>query len=168
MSERHELVRHFVATLAYRTQKALRDAPEGFEHFRTGNGARTPWEILCHMTSVLGYARAQFIGDDFEVDCCDDWPEEIRRFHDMLHDLSEIMESQRDPTDVDLTRILQGPLADAMTHVGQLAMLRRLAGHPVEPENFMRARIDGSNTSVHQPMPVSPGLRDGSGAAPLD
>jgi hypothetical protein len=63
--------------------------------------------------------------------------------------------------------ILQGPLSDAMTHSGQLALLRRLAGHPVEPENFMRAHIDPHNIGKDQPPPASPGRRDGSGAGPL-
>ena len=66
-----------------------------------------------------------------------------------------------------LEAIVQGPISDAMTHAGQLALLRRLAGHPVEPENFIAAQIDPDVVGADQPPPASPGHRDGSGAAPL-
>lgn len=167
MTDHHQLLRHFVATLAYRTRKALRGAPADFGRFGAGNGTRTPQQILCHMTSVLGYARARFIGGTYEVELCDAWEEEVRRFHGMLADLSELLEKGEEPSDTTLPRLLQGPLSDAMTHVGQLAMLRRLAGHPVEPEDFIVADIRASNVSEDQPPPVSPGRRDGSGAAPV-
>ena len=129
---------------------------------------RTPHELVCHMTSVLGYARAQFgTGAVERLTPCATWNEELERFHGTLLDLSELLEAAAEPRDVPLESILQGPFSDAMTHAGQLALLRRLAGDPVEPENFIRARIDPKNVGADQPAPASPGNRDGSGAAPL-
>ena len=119
------------------------------------------------MTSVLGYARAQFGVDTFHITPCDTWDEELERFHRMLADLSRLLAAGTEPAHVSLEAILQGPLSDAMTHAGQLALLRRLAGSPVEPENFVAARIDPDVVGADQPQPVSPGRRDGSGAAPV-
>ncbi len=164
MTESHELLRHFLATLAYRTQKSLRGAPEEFADYRAGNQVRTPHELLCHMTSVLGYARAQFIGGTYDIAPCGTWTEEVARYHAMLADLSTLLSSRAEPSGVGLDAILQGPFSDAMTHAGQLALLRRLAGCPVEPENFMRAQIDAENVGEDQAAPASPGRRDGSGS----
>ena len=80
----------------------------------------------------------------------------------MLADLSDLLEAGAQPSDVSLEAILQGPLSDAMTHSGQLALIRRLAGYPVEPENFMRAHIDPDVVGEDQPSPASPGRRDGA------
>lgn len=168
MTERHQLLRHLLGTLVYRTQKALRGAPHDFAQFSPGNGVRTPQEIVCHMTSVLGYARAQFIGGGYSIGLCGSMDEEVVRFHEMLAGLAEILEGGAEPSGTTTLRLVQGPFSDAMTHVGQLALLRRLFRHPVEPENFMMARIDASNVGPNQPGPVRPGRRDGSGAAAIE
>jgi hypothetical protein len=167
VTTKHQLLRHFLAALAYRTQKAVRGMPESFAHFSAGNRVRTPQELICHMTSVLGYARAQFGGGTSAIALCATWREEVGRFHAMLKDLSDVLKTGDEPLDASLEAILQGPLSDAMTHAGQLVLLRRLAGHPVQPENFMRAHVDPDNVSADQPPPASPGRRDGSGADPL-
>lgn len=167
-SDNHQLLRHFLATLAYRTQKAVRGAPEDFATFRAGNRVRTPQEMVCHMTSVLGYARAQLGGRGaYEIAPCATWGEELERFHGMLADLSDLLAAGAEPAGATLEAVLQGPFSDAMTHAGQLAMLRRLAGHPVEPENFFKAGIDPDVVGEDQPTPASPGRRDGSGADPI-
>jgi hypothetical protein len=119
------------------------------------------------MTSVLGYARALFGGGTFDIALCATWSEELGRFHSVLADLSDLLEAGAEPLDISLEAVLQGPFSDAMTHAGQLALLRRLAGHPVEPENFMRAHIDPDIVGEDQPPPASPGRRDGAGADPL-
>jgi hypothetical protein len=139
----------------------------GFAGFSAGNRVRTPQELLCHMTSVLGYARAQFGTATFDIAPCATWDEELERFHAILADLSGLLEAGAQPSGVSLEAVLQGPISDAMTHAGQLALLRRLAGHPVEPENFLAARIDPDVVGGDQPRPASPGRRDGSGADPL-
>jgi hypothetical protein len=150
------LLRHFLAALAYRTQKALRGAPPEFGAFRAGPDVRTPAELVRHMTSVLGYARTFFRGGRYRPDPLPSLGEEIARFHAMLGDLARHLEAGDPLGDATPARLLQGPFADAMTHAGQLAMLRRLAGSPVAPENFVVAAIDPTNLSAEQPPPVSP------------
>src|SRR6267143_733394 len=156
MDDKRSLLRHFLAALAYRTQKALRDAPAEFESFQAGDGVRTPKELVCHMTSVLGYARTFFIGGQYRPEALSSLPEEVGRFHEMLEDLNRHIEAG-DPLleDMSAERLLQGPFADAMTHAGQLAMLRRLAGTPVPPENFIVADIKSERLGIQQAAPVS-------------
>jgi|SRR5436853_3471403 len=157
MDDKRSLLRHFLAALAYRTQKALRDAPSNFESFQAGDGVRTPKELARHMTSVLGYARTFFIGGQYKPKALSSLTEEVVRFHAMVEDLAKHIEAG-DPLLPGMTaeRLLQGPFADAMTHAGQLAMLRRLAGTPVPPENFIAADIAPDRLGVNQPAPVSP------------
>jgi hypothetical protein len=156
----NELLRHFLAALAYRTQKALRDAPADFDDFRAAPGVRTPAELVRHMTSVLGYARTYFVGGQYWPDPLPSLGDEVARFHEMLEDLARHLEAGT-PMREGLTaeRLLQGPLADAMTHAGQLAMLRRLAGSAVAPENFIVADIRAERLGPAQPEPVSPDVR---------
>ena len=157
MDEKRQLLRHFLATLAYRTQKALRGAPAGFASFHAANNVRSPAQIVCHMTSVLGYARTFFIGGSYQAAGLPSLHEEIERFHGMLADLSHHIESGSPLLDgMTAERLLQGPFADAMTHAGQLALLRRLAGVPVAPENFVFAQIDPEQLGPDQAEPSTP------------
>jgi hypothetical protein len=149
------MLRHFLAAIAYRTQKSLRGAPEGFGGFRVAPGVRTPAELVRHMTSVLGYATTFFVGGAFDATPLATLENEVARLHATLSRLHEhfangSFERMRPEG------FLQGPLADAMTHVGQLAMLRRLYGAPVPPENFIFAEVDSRNVSAEQPDPVAP------------
>ena len=157
MSEKRELLRHFLAALAYRAQKALRGAPDGFAEFNAGNQTRTPKELVQHMTSVLGYARTFFVGGSYRPEPLESIEAEIGRFHSILEDLSNHL-ANGDPFLKELTeeRLLQGPFSDAMTHAGQLAMLRRLHGDPVPPENFIVADVRSSNLGPVQANPRSP------------
>jgi hypothetical protein len=157
MNEKNELLRHFLAALAYRTQKALRDAPPSFGDFRAASDVRTPAELIRHMTSVLGYSRTFFVGGQYWPDALPTLEEEIVRFHEMLRDVSLHLKIGT-PLLENMTpeRLLQGPFSDAMTHAGQIAILRRLAGVPVPPENFVVASIDASRVGPDQADPVSP------------
>lgn len=157
MDDKRDLLRHFLAALAYRTQKALRGAPSDFGSFRADDGVRTPAELVRHMTSVLGYARTFFVGGQYWPDPLPSLHHEILRFHDMLQDLARHLETGT-PLQQDMSpeQLIQGPFADAMTHAGQLAMLRRLAGAPVAPENFVVADIDPDRLGPDQADPVSP------------
>jgi hypothetical protein len=157
MSEKQDLLRHFLAALAYRTQKAVRDAPSDFGSFKAAEGVRTPVELVRHMTSVLGYARTFFIGGRYWPDPLPSLQDEIVRFHQMGEDVAGHHEVDA-PLMKGMTaeKLMQGPLADAMTHAGQLAMLRRLSGSPVAPENFVKARIDAERLGTDQAEPVSP------------
>ena len=157
MEPKRKLLNHFLAALAYRTQKALRDAPPDFGSFRAQNGVRTPAELVRHMTSVLGYARTHFIGGSYWPEALDSLDEEVKRFHEMLGLLAQHLRNG-DPLQDDMTeeRLLQGPFSDAMTHAGQLALLRRLAGAPVPPEDFIVAEIQADRLGPDQAEPVSP------------
>ena len=154
------MLRHFLAALAYRTQKALRDAPPDFGDFRAAPGVRTPRQLMRHMTSVLGYARTFYVGGTFEADELPSLDAEVARFHEMLESLGAVIDAS-EPAGVTPEQLLQGPLADAMTHAGQLALLRRLAGAPVPAENFLKADVRAENLGATQPEPRAPGRRDG-------
>ncbi|MEP6706988.1 MAG: hypothetical protein ABJC05_05690 [Pyrinomonadaceae bacterium] len=157
MDDKRSLLRHFLAALAYRTQKALRDAPAEFDNFRAGHETRTPSELVRHMTSVLGYARTYFIGGNYRPEPLPSLKEEIIRFHGMLEELARHIEAGTPLLQgLSAERLLQGPFSDAMTHAGQLAMLRRLAGVPVPPENFIVADVQPERLGIEQAEPVSP------------
>jgi len=157
MEDRRKLLNHFLAALAYRTQKALREAPGDFGSFRVGEGVRTPAELVRHMASVLGYARTFFVGGHYRPEPLVSFAEEIQRFHEVLGLLAQHLRDG-DPMLEGMTeeRLLQGPFSDAMTHAGQLALLRRLAGAPVPPENFIVAEIREERLGPDQAQPVSP------------
>jgi hypothetical protein len=158
MDRDRELLRHFLAAIAYRTQKALRGAPEPFASFSAGHKARTPAELLRHMTSLMGYTRAHFLGGTYpeHPDPLPTFKEEIARFHSMVQAVGDLLASDTPLRDITITQLLQGPLADTMTHVGQLAMLRRLTDSPVPPENFIYADIRADRLSADQPPPARP------------
>jgi len=156
MDDKRRMLRHFLAALAYRTQKALRDAPADFGAFRAGQGVRTPIRLVRHMTSVLGYARTFFVGGEYQADPLPSFEDEIDRFHKMLRDLADHLEAGTALRETTPERLLQGPFSDAMSHAGQLAMLRRLAGMPVAPENFVFAQIDAERLGRDQAEAVSP------------
>jgi hypothetical protein len=156
MDDKRALLQHFLAAIAYRTQKALRGAPASFATFRAAPQVRTPHELVGHMNSVLGFARTFFIGGEYRPKLLPDFEAEVLRFHSMLADLSRHLEEGTPLQGTTPEKLLQGPFSDGMTHAGQLAMLRRLAGAPVAPENFIVARIDATNVGPHQADPVSP------------
>ncbi|MBU0982822.1 MAG: hypothetical protein KKA42_03065 [candidate division Zixibacteria bacterium] len=156
MDAKRAMLRHFLAALAYRTQKALRDAPPEFGSFRASPQSRTPRELVRHMDSVLGYARTFLVGGKYQAPSFDSFGETILHFHEVLADLARHFEAETDFGDINAEILLQGPLSDAMTHAGQLAMLRRLSGSPVPPENFIFARISPVNLGQDQPPPARP------------
>lgn len=152
---RRDVLRHFLAAIAYRTQKALRGAPVGFADFRADVGVRTPHELLRHMSDVLGYARTTFTGGTWRARSLPTFAEEIERFHEILEDLGRLV-AETPFGGATPPQLLQGPLADVMTHAGQLAMLRRLEGSPVPPENFIVAEVDPDNLGSDQAAAASP------------
>jgi hypothetical protein len=158
VTESRRLLQHFLAALAYRTQKALRDAPSSFPDFSAGEKVRTPRELLWHMTGLIGYARTMLRGGRFQPPQLDTFEEEIDRFHETLEALLEDLANSDLEAPISDQQFLQGPLADAMTHAGQLAVLRRLHGHPVPSENFIFANISAENVTRNQPEAVQPDL----------
>lgn len=139
---KREFLRHAVATLAYRGGKVLRDVPESFASFRVGETTRTPSQILAHVGDLLDWAASLATGkEEWHEATPSPWGQEVARFYDALNTLDTHLAS-----DAALGRpceqIFQGPVADALTHFGQLAMLRRLAGQPVRGENYATAEIE--------------------------
>ncbi len=159
MDETPHMVRHFLAALAYRFHKAVKDAPEGFARLDAGHGIRSPLDIVHHVNGVLGYGRT--VLETGEVDYWHpvpdlDWQQEVALVHRTLRAIDTFLAAETGIDPDRLMRLLQGPLSDAMTHVGQLAMLRRIAGSPVHAENFYRADIRAGQVGEEQPEPVSP------------
>lgn len=141
----NEFLVHSVRALAYRTEKALRDAPDDFLDFTPGRGVRTTRELLAHMSDVLAFTRGRLEGEAAPGGP-DSRPlpgeQEIGRFRDMTRAVAALL-SEGETLEEDVAkRLLQGPLADVMTHAGQLAMFRRLAGSPIAGENFYAANLD--------------------------
>lgn len=156
MDTERTLLRHFLAALAYRTQKALRGAPAEFASFRAAPQVRTPHELIHHMDDVLGYSRTFLIGGSYRAPEFPDFRSAIAHFHETLADVARLVELGGELRDVTPEILLQGPFSDAMTHAGQLALLRRLAGNPVPPENFIFADITTANFGPEQALPARP------------
>lgn len=136
-----QFVRHLIATIAYRTTKVILDVPEHYPTFEAGQGVRTPVEIMHHMSDVILMAcRALQPSERVEVPLAD-WHTEVDRFYGVLNRLDEAVQGKSQPQTLTWEQILQGPLADALTHVGQLATIRRLAGAPMAGERYSRADI---------------------------
>jgi hypothetical protein len=152
------LLNHYLAAIAYRTQKAIRDAPESYWQFAAGHQARTPIAILRHMTSLMGYVRTHFLGGTYPVQLepLETAAAEIKRFHDLIVDVGGLLMVGTPLREISHQQLLQGPFADVMTHVGQLALLRRLADAPIPPENFIYADIRGDRLGPDQPPPARP------------
>lgn len=151
-----QVLRHYLASIAYHAQKAIRDAPTDYWAFSAGNQVRTPETILRHMTSVLGYARTFFVGVDYRPEPLPNIQAEINRFHQILADLSNLLDAGSPSRGIDEFQLPQGPLSDVMTHIGQLSILRRLHGSPVPPENFIYADMSATRAGKDQPEPCRP------------
>ncbi len=156
MTDERRLLRHVLASLAYRTQKALRDAPAEFATFRAAPGVRTPAQLVHHMSGVLAFALGHFTRPDRTIAPCDTFDEEIQRFHGILESIARHLDAGTPFGGTSPARLLQGPLADALTHAGQLAMLRRLSGSPIPPEDFHAAAVSAEHLGPAQPNPLSP------------
>jgi len=149
-----QLLRHTLATLAYRAGKTLRGAPESFAAFSTGENGRTPADILAHMGDLFDWELAIAQGKEtWKNSRPPPWPQEVERFFRTLHSFDDYLASGA-PLAASEEQLFQGPIADALTHTGQLAMLRRMAGCPIKGENYYRAEIASGCTGPDQPAPV--------------
>jgi len=145
-------LRHVVATLAYRGGKFLKGAPPKFAEFDTGKG-HTPLHILSHVGDLLDWALTHVRGTPkWTAADPGSWDEQVARFHARLFELDAHLAGDA-PIACDVARLFQGPLADALTHVGQLAMLRRMTGSPVYGENYFVADIEIGRTGPEQSPP---------------
>jgi hypothetical protein len=148
-----ELLRHTLATLAYRAGKALRGAPEGFATFSAGGGARTPGQILAHLGDLFDWALSLAKGKQAWSDSpALDWEAGSKRFFDALGRFEAYLASDA-PLGNPPEKLFQGPIADGLAHVGQIAMLRRLAGGPIRPENYAQADIAAGRVGPQQTPP---------------
>lgn len=148
-----EHLRHTVATLAYRGGKALRDAPDTFGAFSIGASSRTPVQILAHIGDLLDWGVSLAQGAQVWRDSPPGpWSEEVARFFRGLATLDDYLASDS-ALACSPGQLFQGPLADALTHVGQISMLRRLAGSPVRGENYFRADIVAGRVGPDQAPP---------------
>jgi len=147
------LLRHALAALAYRGGKALRGAPVGFGDFRVAAGTRTPLEILAHVGDLFDWAIHLAEGEHLWQDSTPiSWEREVERFFAGLGAFDVRLCASR-PLGSTPERLFQGPVADAFSHVGQIAMLRRLAGSPVRGENYFRAEIALGRLGAEQATP---------------
>jgi len=136
-----ELLRHTIAVLAYRGGKALRGAPPDFEGFAGGPGLRTPGQILSHLGDLFDWALHLARGAHVWREAGPlPWEEGVARFFTSLRALDDHLASNQ-PLGTSAGQLFQGPIADALTHVGQIALLRRMAGSPVRGENYLKADI---------------------------
>ncbi len=153
VSAARTLLRHTVATLAYRGGKVVRDAPSHFATFPVAPESRTPVRVLAHIGDLLDWALSMARGQERWQDSAPlEWDLEVTRFFAALDRLDAYLASD-DPLVTSAETIFQAPIADALTHVGQLAMLRRLAGSPVRGENFAAAAIVAGRVGVDQTPP---------------
>jgi hypothetical protein len=148
-----EFLRHTVATLAYRGGKALRGAPPAFASFRPAADTRSPAEILVHLGDLLDWCLGLADGVRRWPDSRPSaWEEDVQRFFASLAALDARLASGRELA-CPAARLFQGPIADALTHVGQIAMLRRMAGVPIRGENYYLADISAGRVGAEQAAP---------------
>jgi hypothetical protein len=149
-----QLLRHTLATLAYRGGKAVRGASDTFGHFQASEQTRTPREILAHVGDLMEWALSIAQGQQRWHDSAAlSWDAEIQRFFMVIEAFDAYLASG-DPLHEPSEKLFQGPIADAFTHVGQIAMLRRLAGLPVRGENYHQAQIVTGRVGADQALPV--------------
>jgi hypothetical protein len=150
---KRELFRHTLAALAYRAGKAVRNAPDNFADFQGGAGLRTPGQILAHMGDLFEWALSIAMGKQAWSNSNPlPWGKEVERFFAALKNFDDFLASGAAVEDP-LEKLFQGPVADALTHVGQIAILRRMAGSPVKGENYHKAEIVVGRLGFEQAAP---------------
>ena len=153
MDAKRELLRHTVATVAYRGGKTIRDAPPAFASFRAGDTTRTPAAILAHIGDLFDWALSIARGAQAWNNSTPlAWDQEVARFFATLQRFDDYLASDA-PLACEPEQLFQGPVADALNHVGQIAMLRRLAGAPIKGENYYRAEIVSGRVGAEQALP---------------
>jgi len=146
------MLRHLLATLAYRAAKVLRDAPPAFATFSPADSTRRPTLIVAHMADLMAWGLSVADGGSvWKPAGSEDWQAEVERFLDGMKRLDARLTEP--VTDAAAEKLISGPLADALTHVGQLAMLRGMAGTPIRPESYARAEIVAGRVGLEQAPP---------------
>jgi hypothetical protein len=151
---KRELLRHTIATLSYRGAKTLRGAPDSFASFKASETTRTPAQILAHVGDLLDWALSIAKGSETWHNSEPlPWRQEIERFHRALKSFDDYL-AAGGALHATCERLFQGPIADSLTHVGQIAMLRRVAGAPIHGENYSRAAIEAGRVGHDQAKAV--------------
>ena len=149
-------LRHTLATLAYRAKRAVEDAPAEFAAFGCGPNPKTPQQILAHMGDLLDWAVSLVEGNQkWQTSEPLPWDQAVVRFFRAL----ELLDQRIAATPLEaktVNRLFQGPIADALTHTGQLAMLRRMAGSPIRGENYFVAPVEAGRAGFDQPAARAP------------
>lgn len=152
-TNKRDLLRHTVATLAYRGGKVVANAPEGFDQFHANESTRTPGQILAHIGDLLDWALSIARGKQTWNNSTPlPWNDEIARFFAALDAFDSYLSSD-EPLHAPEEKLFQGPIADALTHVGQIAILRRMAGGPIKGENYFGAEIELGRVGSEQSKP---------------
>lgn len=152
-------LRHLLAAIAYRFHAAVADAPESFRDYDPGQGVRSPRALLTHCVEVLRVARSTFEpGIDIQNAAPDHdaWDDLVGAFHHELDHLDEHLKQESPAHEWTLEKVVQGPFADVLTHIGQLTLLRRLEGHPVVRQSYIRARVQEGRLGADQEDPAPP------------
>jgi hypothetical protein len=151
--QERQMLRHTLATLAYRGGKTLRGAPEGFSGFRASASTRTPGQVLAHIGDLLDWALSIAQGkQEWHNSQLQSWEMDSQRFFTALAAFDAYLASG-EPLGAPVEKLFQGPIADALTHVGQIAILRRMADAPVRAENYFRAEIVAGRVGPDQAAP---------------
>ncbi len=150
MNDDRVFLRHTIATLAYRGGKATRGADTGFGPFLVSPSSRTPLQVLAHVGDLLDWGLRIAQGQASWTEAVPgSWDFEVQRFHRGLQALDAYLAGDA-PLGASCEKLFQGPIADALTHVGQIAMLRRVAGDPIKGESFFRAEIEMGRVGADQ------------------
>ena len=150
---KRELLGHALATIAYRGGKAVGNAPANFADYRCSETSRTPGQILAHIGDLLDWGLSIARGKQMWRDAgVQDWNQDVERFFSGLKAFDDFLASDH-PLGAAPEKLLQGPIADALTHVGQIAMLRRMAGAPVKGESYFSAEITAGRVGREQTAP---------------
>jgi len=153
MDEKRALLRHTVATVAYRGGKAVRGVPASFASYSGDNSSRTAAKILAHVGDLYDWALSQAKGAEAWHDSTPlEWDREVDRFFMTLQQFDAYLASEA-PLAVSHEKLFQGAIADSLAHIGQLAMLRRLGGAKMKSENYSKADIVAGRVGVEQKPP---------------
>jgi hypothetical protein len=149
-SDTTRILRHLVAAIAFRASRSLRDAPADFEGIRLPGGGMSAGELVLHMTNVLAFALATVTSTDRIKHEAMGWPQTVDRFYGLLGELDgKLAEGASPAPGMDL-KLVQGPFADALTHVGQLHSMRRVAGAPIAPVNYIQADVQIGRIALNE------------------
>jgi hypothetical protein len=153
MSDARALLRHTLATLAYRGGKSIRSAPASFASYRSSESSRAPAQILAHIGDLMDWALSMAEGQQKWHDSTPlVWEKECERFFTSLKKFDDYLATEK-PLNTPAEKLFQGPVADALTHVGQIAMLRRTAGCAMKGENYFMAEITAGRVGPDQAPP---------------